>query len=459
MTKCVVFSAQGYKLAEIYPKNVLRLSITKYNINTQLLKPTCTISKSKIFLIAKGSASHNFYFIYLVPTYIIKTVKKIKENEIIIANLRNEIIFSSTEKIKKIDKSFLLVDKLSGKKIKGEYFFSTAHLVKPLNCYIIILTEAKKVISPIRKMWLNTIIIVTLFVIFSLLPISIIVKTTFLPLERLKLGVKRIAQGDLQHRIDIGKNSDDEINILAKEFNTMAENLRNLEEVKKNLLNMIIHDLKNPLTAILSGIEIIRAYFIDGKIAKKEDLNDIFVAVARSANNMISMINDMLDVAKMEEGKFHLILEKVYLPALLSELVEEYQLVAKNENKIFNFYVDKNMPWVEVDKKAIYRTVSNLLSNAFKYTRRGGEVRLLIENEDNRAIKVSVQNTGEGIPEEWKERIFDKFTQIYRRDEKLPTGAGLGLTFCKLVVEAHKGKIFVDNAQKGWTTFTFIIPV
>jgi len=459
VTKCIVFSSQGYKIAEIHPKNIIKLTLTKYFINPKLVKPTYAISKSRMFIITKGTTSNNIYFIYLTPTYITKTIKKkSKENEIIFVNHRNELIFSSMEKVGKIDKSLLTTNKLLRKKLKGENFFLTAYLLKPINCYIIILTQAKKVISPIRTMWLNIIIVVIVFVILSLFPISVIVETTFLPLEKLKFGVKKISQGDLQHRIDTGKNSDDEINTLAREFNVMAENLHNLEEIKKNLLNMIIHDLKNPLTAILSGIEIIKAYFTNEKIAKKEDLHEIFAAVTRSANNMLSMINDMLDVAKMEEGKFQLTLEKVYLPTLLSELIEEYQLIAKNENKIFNFYIDKNLPWVNIDKKAIYRTISNLLSNAFKYTRKGEEVRLIIENDNNVNIKVTVQNTGEGIPEEWKEKIFDKFTQIYRKDEKLPTGVGLGLTFCKLVVEAHRGKIFVDNTQKGWTTFTFILP-
>jgi signal transduction histidine kinase len=167
----------------------------------------------------------------------------------------------------------------------------------------------------------------------------------------------------------------------------------------------------------------------------------------------------MLMVSKMESGRLQPSLIPFSISNLILEKEPNYRLQAQREEKQFVLNLAEDMPSVTADFDLIGRVIDNLVDNAFKYTETGGEIIIETEQKDG-SIEVRVRDDGEGIKEEFKEKIFNKFTQAM--DEKgrpLRQGVGLGLTFCRMVVEAHSGRIWVESSPETGSTFFFTLPL
>jgi signal transduction histidine kinase len=224
--------------------------------------------------------------------------------------------------------------------------------------------------------------------------------------------------------------------------------LQELQDTKENLTQMIIHDLKNPLTGIKANLEIVG-------MDELTDTRECLDAAQRSADLLHSMIQDLLDISRMEEGKLSLNHEQVNFPELGQDVVNEVDSPAQAEGKEVKLDVEDGLPSIAADRDLVYRVVSNLMLNAVKHTGRGGTITLRFRKigED---LKIDVADNGHGIPEDYLERIFEKFGQVDRRRR---SGTGLGLTFCKMAVEAHGGRIWVESKEGEGSTFSFILPL
>jgi signal transduction histidine kinase len=233
-------------------------------------------------------------------------------------------------------------------------------------------------------------------------------------------------------------------------------NLRQAEGMRDDLTNMIVHDLRNPLTALTANLDLI------GKTMNNPAYPDApprFLAGARQAGQrMTGMIDDLLNVSKFEAGELRLVPAPVYLPTLLGDKIESYRSQAEKENKTLSLSAPADLPTVLADGGLIGRVVDNLLSNAFKYTDTGGTIAVEAENR-GKEIVVRVRDNGQGIPPEFVGKIFTKFVQVTKPDgAPLRKGTGLGLAFCRLAVEAHGGKIRVDSEPGHGSIFTFTLP-
>jgi signal transduction histidine kinase len=223
--------------------------------------------------------------------------------------------------------------------------------------------------------------------------------------------------------------------------------LQDLQNTKERLTQMIIHDLKNPLTGVKANIEIVGM----------EDLGETrecLDAAQRSCDLLFNMIQDLLDISKMEEGKLTLTLETLPLEEIVRPAVREVEVPANAEDKTVEIDIPSDVRF-QADRNLIYRTLSNLLVNAVKHTGRGGIITVRAREETDR-IRIEVIDTGHGIPEDYKEKIFEKFAQIESRQR---TGTGLGLTFCKMAVESHSGHIWVESEEGKGSTFIFTLPL
>jgi NtrC-family two-component system sensor histidine kinase KinB len=220
---------------------------------------------------------------------------------------------------------------------------------------------------------------------------------------------------------------------------------------------MIVHDLRNPLTSVVANIDLI------GKAAQNPNFASAsprFLANAKAATQrMMGLIDDLLNVGKFEAGELRPVLAPVYLPSLLTERAEAYQPQAEKENKTIRVSASADLPTVMADAGLLSRVVDNLLGNALKYTDGGGQIELGAQL-DGRAVRVRVCDNGDGIPLEYQQRIFDKFIQVTdTRGAPLRKGTGLGLAFCRLAVEAHGGRIWVESAPGRGSTFFFTVPL
>ncbi len=236
-------------------------------------------------------------------------------------------------------------------------------------------------------------------------------------------------------------------------FEQLQENFRTLQEVEKlrdDMRNMIVHDLRTPLTAVIVGVEMLEKHG-----ALNDTQREMMSIAVGGGKTLLAMINDLLDVEKMESGAASLQYTVLSATKLVSGAIEQVASLAEDGHSTLATDIAADLPLFPGDENKLSRTLVNLVANAIKFTR-DGSVTVSAALDDYENIRFAIRDTGDGIPVEAFERIFEKFGQADRRNK---VGTGLGLAFCKLVVESHGGRIQVESALGVGSTFSFTIPL
>ena len=227
-----------------------------------------------------------------------------------------------------------------------------------------------------------------------------------------------------------------------------------VNEAREHLMQMIVHDLRSPLTVILNSLRLIQTRI---PAAKDDPLWQQASRVAeRSCQQMLGLVNSLLDVAKLESGEFQLQLQEVNLTELVEEALTVYIQEANEVGVVFDVQLPSEGLVLQGDREKLERTLVNLLDNALKYTPAGGQITVrLLEQEE--WARLEVADTGPGIPPEFRQRIFERFAQIPAQAARR-RGTGLGLAFARLAVEAHGGRIWVEDNPGGGAVFVVQLP-
>ncbi|MFA6170711.1 MAG: PAS domain-containing sensor histidine kinase [Candidatus Margulisiibacteriota bacterium] len=225
-----------------------------------------------------------------------------------------------------------------------------------------------------------------------------------------------------------------------------------LEKLQDDLTHMIIHDLKNPLTGIQGSADLL----LTGQVGPVNDGQKKLVQiVSSSAKKLFNLIMDILDIKKMEDNKLELAKTTFSAQELVKNLVWIISLGQQQEKEVvFNQIGELS---ITADQNLVTRVLENLLSNSIKHTPQGGKINLQIKKDGNQVL-FEVIDSGEGIPAESLGRVFDKFFKVTDQTMKTKIDTGLGLTFCKLAVEAHGGKIGVESTVGKGSRFYFSLP-
>ncbi len=240
----------------------------------------------------------------------------------------------------------------------------------------------------------------------------------------------------------------------AAEIAESYRRLRELERLRDDLTYMIVHDLRTPLTSLLSGLQTVP---LIGDLNPTQ--SEMLEIATDGGETLLGMINDLLDVEKMEQESVPLALASVSAGALIAQAAAQVTLLAASEDLTLASETAPNLPEFPGDVDKLKRTLVNLMGNAIKFTPRGGTVTvgayLGIEND----LLFFVRDTGEGIPADALGRIFEKFGQVETRQAGRKMSTGLGLTFCKLAVEAHGGRIWAESTPGVGSVFFFTLPL
>lgn len=308
--------------------------------------------------------------------------------------------------------------------------------------------------GPFRRTFLNNVKnSLILGGIFSII-IAIILSLIFSrilekPIVDLKNATKRVSSGDFN--FSIKKESNDEIGNLVEDFNIMIKKLNNLENIRKDLLSKISHDLSTPLTGILGYIEA-----IEDKLIPKEKISETLEIVKDEIEKLKKLINDLREYSFIESAKFKLDLEKINL---FEEINHSLNIVKnKYQNKNINVIFNHQDAHIFGDKKRISEIFNNLFDNAFKFSKENRNIYIDLKKEGDKVL-ISIKDEGIGIDKEDIPYIFDKFYRGKNLKDVDSKGFGLGLSIVKELVEAHKGKISVKSEKGRGTEFLISFPL
>lgn len=229
---------------------------------------------------------------------------------------------------------------------------------------------------------------------------------------------------------------------------------KDLDALREDLTAMIYHDLRSPLANILSSVDMIAASI---PVSEKESTEPILKIAYQSLGRIQRLISSLLDLNRLEQNQPIGEQEAVQVSALFDEALEAVKPAADGHNQTMQVALAENLPAVFVDTDMIRRVLMNLMENAVKYTPPKGKITIGAERE-GQFVRIFVQDNGPGIPEADRERVFDKFTRL--KNKNGPAGLGVGLAFCRLAVQGHGGKIWIEEAapEKG-SKFVFTLPV
>lgn len=273
--------------------------------------------------------------------------------------------------------------------------------------------------------------------------------------------------GDLSLRMEVDGN--DELTRLSQSINGMLESIeqielkrRDAEEVRahaqEDLLRareqfsqMLVHDLKNPLTSIRGFVDILK------RTPLNEDQHELTDGIIRGTTHLVDLVTEILDVARLSEGRLELRRKDVDINSLLEACAIELQPWAAMDRTSISVIRARQLPLISIDTSLMRRVLANLISNAIKHTPSGTKITISAQVTDTN-MQIAIRDTGLGIPHEVQARLFERFA-IINNTERRQNSTGLGLAFCKLAVEAHGGTIQVESAPNVGTTFTILLPL
>ena len=276
----------------------------------------------------------------------------------------------------------------------------------------------------------------------------VLAQTLTRPLRELTAATQVVAKGALGQQVTV--RSRDELGVLANSFNQMSTDLAQASTLRRQMTADIAHDLRTPLSVILGYTEALR----EGKLPPEQD---IFDTLHTEAQHLRHLIDDLRTLSLADAGELTLARQPVAPQALIERAAAAYKAQAKEREINLVVVTGANLPEVEVDPERMAQVLSNLLSNALRYTPVGGTITVAADALD-RSVQLRVQDTGAGIAPDALPHVFERF---YRGDVSRQQGngsSGLGLAIAKGIVEAHRGTITVESTVGQGTTFTITVP-
>ena len=252
------------------------------------------------------------------------------------------------------------------------------------------------------------------------------------------------------------KSLQDEVERQRLELAAANDQLLQMQRFKESMTQMVVHDLKNPLSGIMGNLQLMQIQADELSAERREEL---LLRSRAGALHLMRMILNILQIAKLEENRLPLRREPMWLGEVVEKTVAELMSLSTRDGIVVERNIDPELPQVTADRELVERVIANLLSNALKHTARGGRI-IIAAGRKNDDVVLSVSDTGEGIPKELLPHIFDRFVSGESTgDHRHVYNSGLGLTFCKLAVESHGGRIWIESSPGEGTTVSLTLSI
>ena len=241
-----------------------------------------------------------------------------------------------------------------------------------------------------------------------------------------------------------------------EELELSNKKLKAMYEMQKEFTSTVSHELRTPLASIKTAVDLVIRKMV-GEITPQQA--DVLQRAKNNVDRLKRLIDDILDLSKMESGKLDMNFMVNNINRVIQETVESQKDVAASRGLYVKLELDEHLPPVFFDSDRITQVLNNLLNNAIKFTKKGGITITSINKAESNHIIITVKDTGRGIAQSGMPKIFEKFQQIESAESNEEGGTGLGLAICRQIIERHGGKIWVESTEGEGTTFSFILPI
>lgn len=290
--------------------------------------------------------------------------------------------------------------------------------------------------------------------------VFLITRGIILPLNRIRDAIKKVGEGDFSTRIKSSTAKEirefgESINEMIQKLETAKKREAQIDKLKTEFISLAAHQLRTPLAQIKWTLQ----SFLDGDMGKigasqKEAISNTMIFNER----MIRLVNDLLNITRIEEGRYLFQRANEQLEDLASEMVQSYQNEAAHKKLTLSLQVlDQHFPPIFMDKEKMRLALQNLIENALRYTSEGGAISIALLKGSG-GIELAIKDTGIGIPKDEQPRVFERFFRAKNAKTVQTEGTGLGLYLTRNIVEAHGGKIWFETEEKKGTTFHITLP-
>lgn len=312
-------------------------------------------------------------------------------------------------------------------------------------------TDMSRTNGSIRQVYLDVLLTALIAVILSFLAVTYITGRMTKPIADMNSTIQRFSGGEYEARVEI--TSSDEVGQLGQSFNEMAKEINALEQSRRSFVANVSHELRSPLTSMRGFLEAMQ----DGTIDKADQPKYLDIVISECVR-MTGMVNDLLDLARIESGQYELKIESFDINELVIRtlLTFEARINTKNIEVVPEFAVEYTM--VEADKSQMAQVIRNLIDNAIKFSPDGGKLTVkTAPDKDKKTVYLSVMDDGEGIAKEDIPYVFDRFYKAEKAHTPSGSSSGLGLSIVKRIVEQHGQNIWVESPPDSGAIFTLTL--
>jgi signal transduction histidine kinase len=343
--------------------------------------------------------------------------------------------------------------------------------VKPTGWKVIVEQPVAEVYATLDAVIERSLVLFAAGLLLSAVAAWLLARNMVRPIRTLQQGAQRIGAGQLDVRIDV--QTRDELQALAEQFNRMSAQLaesysgleRKVEERTRELavanqhksefLAHMSHELRTPLNAIIGFSEVLEQKMF-GPLT--EDQQQFVKDIHESGKHLLNLINDILDLSKVEAGHMELHVAEFDLPAAIDNAITLVKERAARQGSHVAWKVDPALESIHADERKFKQIMLNLLSNAVKFTPSGGTIDVYASAVAGGGVQVAVKDTGVGIAAKDHQSVFEEFRQVGTDSARQAEGTGLGLALVKKFVELHRGRIWLESEPQKGSTFTFYLP-
>lgn len=282
-------------------------------------------------------------------------------------------------------------------------------------------------------------------------------RTLLRPIHELRRGMAVVAEGDFEPEVRVDPRRDDELGDLARSFDSMTRQLSELDRLKAEFVSVASHEIKTPLS-VIRGYTALLLDGIYGPVSEPQ--KKTLASISDQTDRLTRLVQRLLDISRFEAGGGRLELREIPLRHFLSDLAHGFDALAIQNRIDFVMEVADDLPETMMgDPDRLNEVLGNILSNSFKFTPQGGQIRLLAKPVLDEGVVVEIHDTGIGIPPDKLPKIFEKFFQVENEAQPRSVGSGLGLAIAQEIVEAHGGTITAESQVGRGTTFHVALPL